>query len=47
MQVDTKVQWEHGMEKEMDSLLKIYTWELCMLPTGKNALPNKWVYRLK
>ena len=35
------------MKDEMDSLLKNKTWDLCKLPTGKRALQNKWVYRLK
>ena len=35
------------MKEEMDSLLKNKTWDLCKLPTGKGALQNKWVYRLK
>ena len=35
------------MKDEMDSLLKNKTWDLCKLPTGKKALQNKWVYRLK
>ena len=26
---------------------KYKTWDLCKLPTGKKALQNKWVYRLK
>jgi hypothetical protein len=47
MQVDVEVQWEHGMKEEMDSLLKNQTWELCKLPAGTRALPNKWIYRLK
>ena len=47
MQVDTKIQWEFSMKDEMDSLLKNKTWDLCKLPTGKRALQNKWVYRLK
>ena len=35
------------MVDEMDSLLKNKTWDLCKLLTGKRALQNKWVYRLK
>ena len=35
------------MKDEMDSLQKNKTWDLCKLPTGKMALQNKWVYRLK
>ena len=47
VQVDTKIQRESSMKDEMDSLLKNKTWDLCKLPTGKRALQNKWVYRLK
>ena len=35
------------MEEEMESLVKNETWDLVKLPTGKRALHNKWVYRLK
>ena len=35
------------MKEEIDSLLKNKTWDLCKFPTGKRALQNKWVYRLK
>ncbi|MCO5600068.1 hypothetical protein L7F22_054176 [Adiantum nelumboides] len=35
------------MKSEMDSLHKNGTWDLVSLPKGKNALPCKWVYKLK
>ncbi|PKU75018.1 Retrovirus-related Pol polyprotein from transposon TNT 1-94 [Dendrobium catenatum] len=35
------------MEDEMHSLELNQTWELTKLPSGKKALQNKWVYRLK
>lgn len=35
------------MKDEMDSLLENQTWELTNLPSGKKALHNKWVYRVK
>jgi hypothetical protein len=47
MQVDTKKKWEQGMKEEMDSLVNNQTWDLVQFPTGKRALQNKWVYRLK
>jgi hypothetical protein len=47
MQVDTKKKWEQGMKEEMDSLANNQTWDLVQLPTGKRALQNKWVYKLK
>jgi ATP-binding cassette subfamily B (MDR/TAP) protein 1 len=39
--------WELAMKDEMSSLLKNKTWELTTLPEGKEALQNKWVYRVK
>jgi hypothetical protein len=47
MQVDTKKKWEKGMKEEMDSLINNQTWDLVQFPTGKRALQNKWVYKLK
>ncbi|MCO5601626.1 hypothetical protein L7F22_055749 [Adiantum nelumboides] len=35
------------MKEEMKSLKKNQTWELVQLATGKWALQNKWVYKLK
>ena len=35
------------MESEIDSIEKNHTWELVLLPQGKNALPCKWVYKFK
>ena len=35
------------MQEEMDSLHENHTYELAELPKGKNALRNKWVYKLK
>ena len=47
MQVETRKKWEQGMDEEMESLVRNQTWDLVKLPTGKRALQNKWVYRLK
>ena len=47
MSKDDKLKWEQAMELEMDSIEKNHTWELVQLPKGKNALPCKWVYKLK
>ena len=47
MQVDTKKKWEQGMKEEMDSLVNNQIWYLVLLPRGKRALHNKWVYKLK
>ena len=47
VQVDTKIQWESTIAIQMESLLKKKTWDLYKLRTGKRALQNKWVYKLK
>ncbi|KAH9309219.1 hypothetical protein KI387_037130, partial [Taxus chinensis] len=47
MQDKTRVQWEHDMDEEMDSLEHNQTWDLVKLPAGKRTLQNKWVYRIK
>ena len=44
---DDKLKWEKAMQSEMDALHHNSTWELVNLPTGKRALPCKWVYKLK
>lgn len=40
-------EWRQAMDEEINSLLKNETWELVDLPTGKNALPSKWVFKRK
>ena len=35
------------MQEEMNSLHKNKTYELIELPTGKKALRNKWVFKIK
>ena len=47
MQVETRNKWEQGIDEEMDSLVRIQTWDLVKFPIEKRALQNKWVYRLK
>ena len=47
MQVEDSVKWESAMKDEMDSLMSNHNWELAKLPSGKKALHNKWVYRIK
>ena len=47
VQVETKKKWELAMKEEMGSLVHNQTWDLVRLPTGKPALQNKWVYKLK
>lgn len=36
-------QWKKAMQEEYDSLIKNKTWSLVDLPSGKRALPCKWV----
>ncbi|KAC9891008.1 hypothetical protein E3N88_45129 [Mikania micrantha] len=45
--VKDSFQWEIAMKEEMKSLEKNITWVLTKLPSGKKALQNKWVYRIK
>ena len=47
LQVESRMEWEHAMDDEMDSLSSNQTWELIQLLKGKKALHNKWVYRIK
>ncbi|XP_075079155.1 putative mitochondrial protein AtMg00820 [Nicotiana tabacum] len=35
------------MQKELEALDSNRTWDLVTLPAGKNALPYKWVYKVK
>ena len=44
---DEKIKWERAMHLEMDLLHKNATWDLVELPLCKQALPCKWVYKLK
>ncbi|MCO5569096.1 hypothetical protein L7F22_022803 [Adiantum nelumboides] len=47
MKRDDHVKWEKVIKSEMDSLHNNDTWDLIPLPKGKNALPCKWVFKLK
>jgi hypothetical protein len=42
-----KFKWEKAMNDEMDSLLKNHTWDLSLLPKGKNIVKCRWVYKIK
>ena len=47
LQVEDSTKWEQAMDDEMSSLEKNNTWVLTELPTGKRALLNKWLFRIK
>jgi len=47
LKVENLTKWELAMKDEMDSLMTNQTWELTELPTGKKALHNKWVCKIK
>ena len=47
VQVSESAKWKVAMQEEMDSLHSNGTWQLSQLPAGKQALHNKWVFRLK
>ena len=36
-----------AMEDEMNSLIKNKTWSLITLPSGRKAIKNRWVFKLK
>ena len=39
--------WKRAMEEEMASLDKNEAWDLVELPTGRNPIANKWVFKKK
>ena len=41
------VKWEHAIKEELKFLAENQTWKLAVLPEGKKALHNKWVFRVK
>ena len=45
--MEDSTKWKQAMDDEMSSLEKNNTWVLTELPTGKRALLNKWVFRIK
>lgn len=40
-------EWRQAMDQEYNSLIKNQTWSLTDLPSGKRALPCKWVFKTK
>ena len=47
MQVEKRKKRDKGMNEDMDSLVRKQSLDLVEFPTGKRALQNKLVYRLK
>ncbi|MCO5561943.1 hypothetical protein L7F22_015569 [Adiantum nelumboides] len=47
MQMDDSVKWEQAMQSEYNLIVANETWDFVELPSGKNALPCKWVYKKK
>jgi hypothetical protein len=39
--------WKRAMEEEMASLDKNEAWDLVELPTGRNPIGRKWVFKKK
>ncbi|WP_142674078.1 reverse transcriptase domain-containing protein, partial [Bacillus sp. SRB_331] len=40
-------EWAAATKAEFDSLQHNKTWELVRLPSGRNAIQNKWVFKVK
>ena len=40
-------QWSKATKEEIDSLSKNETWELVDLPSGKNIVGSKWIFKHK
>jgi hypothetical protein len=39
--------WKDAMVEEMESLHKNETWDLVKLPSGRNIVGSKWVFKKK
>ena len=40
-------EWQEAMDEEMNALVKNETWDLVKLPSTKNVIGCKWVYKMK
>jgi len=41
------VEWQKGIDEEMDAIDKFGTWTPCKLPPGRKAIPTKFVFKAK
>ena len=39
--------WKNAMDEEMVALDKNEAWDIMELPTGRNPIGNKWVFKKK
>jgi hypothetical protein len=39
--------WKHALVEKMESLHKNETWDLVKLPSGRNLVGRKWVFKKK
>lgn len=44
---DNKPKWIEAMKRELGSMQKNDTWELCDLPHGRKAIGSKWIFKTK
>lgn len=44
---EDKEKWQIAIQEEMNSLMKNNTWELQLLPKGKNVIGSKWIFKIK
>ncbi|KAL6202041.1 hypothetical protein ACLB2K_025752 [Fragaria x ananassa] len=42
-----KPEWDAAMNEEIEALRKQGTWMLVLLPSGKNVVGSKWIYKIK
>lgn len=44
---EQKAMWKGAMDEEFNALIKNKTWILVNLPSGKQAIDNRWIYKIK